>query len=49
MPLLDRVSSAVASRDAARPFHDAVMTALGAAKVHGRPDALDSGVRGSAA
>ncbi|WP_088158867.1 VOC family protein [Achromobacter xylosoxidans] len=45
MQLLDHVSIAVARLDAARPFYDAVMQALGAAKVYDRPDALGYGER----
>lgn len=39
MLLLDHVSIGVLDLDAARPFYDAIMTALGARKVYDRPDA----------
>jgi catechol 2,3-dioxygenase-like lactoylglutathione lyase family enzyme len=45
MQLLDHVSITVSGLDAARPFYDAVMQALGAAKVYDRPDALGYGER----
>jgi catechol 2,3-dioxygenase-like lactoylglutathione lyase family enzyme len=45
MLLLDHVSIAVPSIDAARPFYDAVMAALGVAKVYDRADALGYGAR----
>lgn len=45
MFLLDHVSISVPAIDAARPFYDAVMTALGAAKVYDRADALGYGAR----
>ena len=45
MHLLDHVSITVARLDAARPFYDAVMQALGADKVYDRPDALGYGER----
>lgn len=45
MQLLDHVSITVSGLDAARPFYDAVMHALGADKVHDRPDALGYGER----
>lgn len=45
MQLLDHVSLTVAGLDTARPFYDAVMQALGAAKVYDRPDALGYGER----
>jgi catechol 2,3-dioxygenase-like lactoylglutathione lyase family enzyme len=45
MLLLDHVSLSVSDLEVARPFYDAVMTALGAAKVYDRPDALGYGVR----
>lgn len=45
MQLLDHVSITVARLDAARPFYDAIMRALGAAKVYDRPDALGYGER----
>ncbi|MGY6273439.1 VOC family protein [Achromobacter denitrificans] len=45
MQLLDHVSITVAGIDAARPFYDAVMQALGADKVYDRPDALGYGER----
>ena len=45
MQLLDHVSIAVSDIDAARPFYDAVMGALGADKVYDRADALGYGAR----
>ncbi len=45
MQLLDHVSIAVSRLDTARPFYDAIMQALGAAKVYDRPDALGYGER----
>jgi len=48
MQLLDHVSIAVPDLDAARPFYDGVMAALGADKVYDRSDALGYGVRCSA-
>ncbi|CAB3724778.1 VOC family protein [Achromobacter denitrificans] len=45
MQLLDHVSITVPGLDAARPFYDAVMQALGADKVYDRPDALGYGER----
>lgn len=45
MQLLDHVSITVSGLDAARPFYDAVMAALGAEKVYDRPDALGYGER----
>ncbi|SDB91763.1 VOC family protein [Paraburkholderia lycopersici] len=49
MQLVDHVSIGVPDLDAARPFYDAIMSALGAAKVYDRPDALGYGERCSAA
>ncbi|WP_322101729.1 VOC family protein [Paraburkholderia sp. J41] len=49
MQLLDHVSIGVPDLDAARPFYDAVMHALGAAKVYDRPQALGYGERCDAA
>ncbi len=48
MQLLDHVSIGVPDIDQARPFYDAVMAALGAAKVYDRPNALGYGERCSA-
>jgi catechol 2,3-dioxygenase-like lactoylglutathione lyase family enzyme len=45
MHALDHVSITVPSIEAARPFYDAIMAALGIAKVYDRPDALGYGVR----
>ncbi|CAB3713389.1 VOC family protein [Achromobacter pestifer] len=45
MQLLDHVSITVSGLSDARPFYDAVMQALGAAKVYDRPDALGYGER----
>lgn len=49
MHLLDHVSISVPDLDAARVFYDAVMSALGAAKVYDRPGALGYGQRCTAA
>jgi catechol 2,3-dioxygenase-like lactoylglutathione lyase family enzyme len=49
MQLLDHASIAVADLSAARPFYDAAMAALGAAKVYDRPQALGYGERCTAA
>ena len=45
MLVLDHVSISVPSVEIARPFYDAVMAALGVAKVYDRPDALGFGMR----
>jgi len=45
MQLLDHVSIGVANLDAARPFYDAIMQALGATKVYDRANALGYGER----
>src|SRR4051812_3408124 len=45
MFLLDHVSIAVSELRTARPFYDAVMSALGAEKVYDRSDALGYGAR----
>ncbi|MBN3747319.1 VOC family protein [Burkholderia sp. Se-20373] len=45
MQLLDHVSISVPDIDVARPFYDAIMAALGAAKVYDRPTALGYGER----
>ena len=45
MQLLDHVSIGVPDLDAARPFYDAIMKALGATKVYDRPNALGYGER----
>lgn len=45
MHLLDHVSISVPDLERARPFYDAVMSALGCEKVYDRPDALGYGVR----
>ncbi|VWL87879.1 VOC family protein [Burkholderia lata] len=45
MQLLDHVSISVPDIDLARPFYDAIMAALGAAKVYDRPSALGYGER----
>jgi catechol 2,3-dioxygenase-like lactoylglutathione lyase family enzyme len=45
MFLLDHVSIAVSDLDRARPFYDAIMSALGAEKVYDRADALGYGAR----
>jgi catechol 2,3-dioxygenase-like lactoylglutathione lyase family enzyme len=49
MQLLDHVSIGVPDLDAARTFYDAIMSALGAAKVYDRPNALGYGARCDAA
>ncbi len=49
MQLLDHVSIGVPDLDAARPFYDAIMSALGARKVYDRPTALGYGERCNAA
>lgn len=49
MLLLDHVSIGVPDLDAARPFYDAIMEALGARKVYDRTDAVGYGERCSAA
>lgn len=49
MFLLDHVSISVPDIDVARPFYDAVMTALGIAKAYDRPGALGYGERCDAA
>jgi catechol 2,3-dioxygenase-like lactoylglutathione lyase family enzyme len=49
MFLLDHVSITVRDLARCRPFYDAIMGALGAAKVYDRDDALGFGVRCSAA
>ena len=48
MQLLDHVSIEVHDFGTARPFYDAIMTALGAVKVYDRPSALGYGARCSA-
>jgi catechol 2,3-dioxygenase-like lactoylglutathione lyase family enzyme len=48
MLLLDHVSIGVPDLDAARPFYDAIMDALGPRKVYDRPDAVGYGERCSA-
>jgi catechol 2,3-dioxygenase-like lactoylglutathione lyase family enzyme len=48
MQLLDHVSIAVPDLAAARVFYDAIMAALGAAKVYDRADAIGYGERCSA-
>lgn len=48
MQLLDHVSIAVLDLDAAKAFYDAIMAALGCAKVYERPGALGYGARCSA-
>jgi catechol 2,3-dioxygenase-like lactoylglutathione lyase family enzyme len=48
MQLLDHVSIGVPDLDRARPFYDAIMSALGATKVYDRPGALGYGERCSA-
>ncbi len=48
MNLLDHVSISVKSIEKARPFYDAIMTALGAAKIFDVADRLGYGERGSA-
>ena len=45
MLVLDHVSISVPSTEAARPFYDAVMGALGVGKVYDIPGALGYGVR----
>lgn len=45
MQLLDHVSITVRDLNAARPFYEAVMTALGVPKVNDRPDAIGFGQR----
>jgi len=45
MQLLDHVSIGVPDMDAARRFYDAIMSALGAAKVYDLPQALGYGER----
>jgi catechol 2,3-dioxygenase-like lactoylglutathione lyase family enzyme len=45
MQLLDHVSIGVPDFQSARPFYDAIMTALGATKVYDRSDALGYGER----
>lgn len=45
MQLLDHVSIGVSDIEAARPFYDSIMSALGATKVYDRPDALGYGER----
>lgn len=45
MQLLDHVSIAVADLPRAKPFYDAIMTALAAEKVYDREDALGYGAR----
>ncbi|CAB3965891.1 glyoxalase [Burkholderia cenocepacia] len=45
MQLLDHVSISVPDIERARPFYDAIMAALGAAKVYDRPTALGYGER----
>jgi len=45
MHLLDHVSISVPDLERARPFYDAVMSALGCEKVYDKPDALCYGVR----
>lgn len=45
MLVIDHVSISVPSIEVARPFYDAVMAALGVAKVYDRLDALGFGVR----
>jgi catechol 2,3-dioxygenase-like lactoylglutathione lyase family enzyme len=45
MQLLDHVSVTVPDLDRARPFYDAIMTALDCEKVYDRSDALGFGVR----
>ncbi|USI71574.1 VOC family protein [Sphingomonas morindae] len=48
MLLLDHVSIGVPDLDAARPFYDAIMEALGVSKVYDRVDAIGYGARCSA-
>ncbi|WP_233828759.1 VOC family protein [Paraburkholderia sp. ZP32-5] len=45
MQLLDHVSIGVPDIQAARPFYDSIMTALGATKVYDHADALGYGER----
>ncbi|ASW02432.1 VOC family protein [Paraburkholderia aromaticivorans] len=45
MQLLDHVSIGVPDLDAARPFYDSIMKALGATKVYDRTNALGYGDR----
>jgi len=45
MQLLDHVSIGVPDLEAARPFYDSIMTALGATKVYDRSNALGYGER----
>lgn len=45
MQLLDHVSIGVPNLDAARPFYDSIMKALGATKVYDRPNGLGYGER----
>jgi catechol 2,3-dioxygenase-like lactoylglutathione lyase family enzyme len=45
MQVLDHVSITVRDLERARPFYDAVMAALGVAKVYDRPDAIGFGQR----
>ncbi|RQH01616.1 VOC family protein [Paraburkholderia dinghuensis] len=49
MQLIDHVSIGVPDIDAARPFYDTIMAALGASKVYDRPQALGYGERCSQA
>lgn len=49
MQLLDHVSITVSDLATARPFYDAIMAVLGAAKVYDRPDGLGYGERCSGA
>lgn len=48
MFLLDHVSIAVQDLARARPFYDAIMSALGVEKVYDRPDAVGYGKRNAA-
>lgn len=48
MFLLDHVSIAVRDLARAKPFYDAIMSALGVAKVYDRPDAVGYGRRNAA-
>lgn len=45
MQLRDQVSIGVPDLEAARPFYDSIMNALGAIKVYDRPNALGYGAR----
>jgi catechol 2,3-dioxygenase-like lactoylglutathione lyase family enzyme len=45
MQLLDHVSIGVPNLDAARPFYDSIMQALGATKVYDQPTAIGYGHR----